>query len=191
MSNDTPEDSGLPPEKKQDGKEGKSDLPHKEPKELTPIDPEELPVDPALKDLFLDIIEELPEEKKAEFGLRMISFSRTHSGPLPPAEDMEKYNKVIPNGADRIMIMAEKNNDDFIAGRQADRKLSSSGQKISTGLIVAYLAAGTFCVYQNMQGAAIACFTFGVAQAVRLFFVRDRKDQYHKIPSTISKEDAE
>jgi uncharacterized membrane protein len=29
-------------------------------------------------------------------------------GPLPPAEELEKYNQVIPNGADRIMAMAEK-----------------------------------------------------------------------------------
>ncbi|MFD0965314.1 DUF2335 domain-containing protein [Seminibacterium arietis] len=32
----------------------------------------------------------------------------SHSGPLPMATEMEKYNSVIPNGADRIMKLAEK-----------------------------------------------------------------------------------
>lgn len=30
------------------------------------------------------------------------------SGPLPPPGLLEKYNEVIPNGAERIMAMAEK-----------------------------------------------------------------------------------
>ncbi|PJG85725.1 DUF2335 domain-containing protein [Conservatibacter flavescens] len=33
--------------------------------------------------------------------------SISHSGPLPMADDMRKYNEVIPNGADRIMKLAE------------------------------------------------------------------------------------
>ncbi|HDR0955221.1 TPA: DUF2335 domain-containing protein [Pasteurella multocida] len=31
----------------------------------------------------------------------------SHSGPLPMAKEMQKYNEVIPNGADRIMRLAE------------------------------------------------------------------------------------
>jgi identified by metaGeneAnnotator len=31
----------------------------------------------------------------------------SHSGPLPMASEMKKYDEVIPNGADRIMKMAE------------------------------------------------------------------------------------
>lgn len=30
------------------------------------------------------------------------------SGPLPPPELLERYNEVIPNGAERIMAMAER-----------------------------------------------------------------------------------
>jgi len=30
-----------------------------------------------------------------------------HQGPLPTPEDMARYNEIIPNGADRIMKMAE------------------------------------------------------------------------------------
>jgi uncharacterized membrane protein len=30
-----------------------------------------------------------------------------HRGPLPPADELEKYNNAIPDGANRIMLMAE------------------------------------------------------------------------------------
>ncbi len=29
------------------------------------------------------------------------------SGPIPPPDDLERYNSIIPNGADRIMALAE------------------------------------------------------------------------------------
>ena len=35
-----------------------------------------------------------------------------YQGPLPHFEDLDKYNEIIPNGADRIMTMAEKERED-------------------------------------------------------------------------------
>jgi uncharacterized membrane protein len=34
--------------------------------------------------------------------------SSSFSGPIPPPELLERYNDVIPNGAERIMVMAER-----------------------------------------------------------------------------------
>lgn len=39
---------------------------------------------------------------------RQVSF---HSGPIPPPDDLARYNDIIPNGADRILAMAEKQSD--------------------------------------------------------------------------------
>src|ERR1700735_2182472 len=57
------------------------------------------------------------DEKKIEI-LRGVSMSLTierklmsHQGPIPYWEDLEKYAQIIPNGADRIMAMAEKQQD--------------------------------------------------------------------------------
>jgi uncharacterized membrane protein len=36
------------------------------------------------------------------------SVRREFSGPLPPPEALEKYEAIIPNGAERIMAMAEE-----------------------------------------------------------------------------------
>ncbi|MBZ0242901.1 MAG: DUF2335 domain-containing protein [Bacteroidales bacterium] len=41
-------------------------------------------------------------------SLSVISIQhKSHSGPLPDADTLIKYNSIIPNGADRIMKMAE------------------------------------------------------------------------------------
>ena len=34
-----------------------------------------------------------------------------YSGPLPPPQALEQYNRAVPNGAERIMAMAEKELD--------------------------------------------------------------------------------
>jgi|GEM_PF-4775651 len=38
----------------------------------------------------------------------VMSFVKHHSGPLPPPEQLEACGAIIPGGAERIMIMAEK-----------------------------------------------------------------------------------
>lgn len=53
----------------------------------------------------------VPQEKKIEIlqSLSVVSVQhKSHSGPLPDAETLIQYNSVIPNGADRIMTMAER-----------------------------------------------------------------------------------
>jgi uncharacterized membrane protein len=66
------------------------------------------------------IFDGVDETKKGEllqtFSQMTLSVTeRHHSGPLPPAETLIQYNSVIPNGADRIMIMAEKQQDHRMA----------------------------------------------------------------------------
>ena len=40
------------------------------------------------------------------------------SGPLPPPGILDAYNQTIPDGANRIMAMAEEQQDAIIADRQ-------------------------------------------------------------------------
>lgn len=71
-----------------------------------------------LQELEQELVELNPEvfkginpKKKLEilksFSVTMIQ-EKTHFGPLPDSESLVEYNSVIPNGADRIMNMAEK-----------------------------------------------------------------------------------
>jgi uncharacterized membrane protein len=58
----------------------------------------------------------------------------TFSGPLPPPEILAKYNEVAPNGADRILSMAE--------GQSAHRQRLETWSVIG-GTILSYV--GVFC----------------------------------------------
>lgn len=57
-----------------------------------------------------EVFKGIPQKKKMEIlhSLSVLSIQhRSHSGPLPDADTLIKYDSVIPNGADRIMKMAE------------------------------------------------------------------------------------
>lgn len=48
-------------------------------------------------------------QAQTELALEVGAIIEQHySGPLPPPQALERYNDIIPNGADRIMVMAEK-----------------------------------------------------------------------------------
>lgn len=52
----------------------------------------------------------VPEQKRGQIVETVIAAytSRFHCGPFPPPEMLAEYNNIIPNGADRIMKMAEQ-----------------------------------------------------------------------------------
>ena len=56
----------------------------------------------------------LPRKRREEIA-RLLSLTVTsvsiRSGPLPPAEEMEAYNRLIPDGGNRVLTMAEKQLD--------------------------------------------------------------------------------
>jgi uncharacterized membrane protein len=96
----------------------------------------------------------VPSNPKATAKLaRLAAYS--FSGPLPPPELLDKYNDVIPNGAERIMQMAE--------GQQRHRqelektvitgnvKSETRGQYIGGTLCVLVLLLGSFLAYTGKQ----------------------------------------
>ncbi len=56
--------------------------------------------------------EQIQAQAKTELAHEVISiFRQEYSGPLPPPQALEQYNNIIPNGAERIMVMAEKQSE--------------------------------------------------------------------------------
>lgn len=90
-------------------KKSKSAEPIKKAQQEIPEELQEIEED--LTTLNPEIFKGISPKKKIEIlhSLSLISIHhKTHSGPLPDAESLIEYNSVIPNGADRIMTMAEK-----------------------------------------------------------------------------------
>ena len=87
----------------------------------------------------------LPRKRREEIA-RILSVTvasvSIRSGPLPPAEELEAYNRMIPEGANRVMTMAEKQLDHRIeiekVAVKSQQKQGSRGQVFA--FIIAILA---------------------------------------------------
>lgn len=60
-----------------------------------------------------------------------------YSGPLPPPDAIQKYDEIIPNGAERIMAMAEKQSEHR---QQLEKKaLDTDSRNSLLGVIFAFI----------------------------------------------------
>lgn len=80
-------------------------------------------------------------------------FLSYYSGPIPSAEQLEKYNKTLPDGAHRIVKMAEeqaahrmKIESIVITSQQ---KQSERGQLIACVLVAILILTGGFLTYSG------------------------------------------
>ena len=64
------------------------------------------------------------------------------SGPLPPPQMVRDYGHTIPDGANRIMVMAEKTQDALICDRREGRRAEQRGQYLAFICLLAVLATG-------------------------------------------------
>lgn len=102
------------------------------------------------------IFDGIPSKKKDEL-LKGISFTmiqqKSHSGPLPDAETLVKYDSIIPNGADRIMKMAENQQEHRMQIEKNVVFEQSSQSKLGQwfGLIIGMfgMGCGTFLAYNG------------------------------------------
>jgi len=83
--------------------------------------------------------------------------AQQYSGPIPPAEQLIKYNDAVPNAAERILSMAEKQSEHR---RNLETKaLNGNSNRASAGLGFAFvLSAATLAssVYVILQGHDVA-----------------------------------
>lgn len=76
--------------------------------------------------------------KKANNGNQSVEITTAFQGPLPSPEVLDGFEKVLPGSAERIMCMAEKEQE---ARHKTEKKLSTSGIIIMfTGVIFAFLS---------------------------------------------------
>lgn len=129
------------------------------------------------------IFDNISKKKKFEI-LQSLSFTliqeKSHSGPLPDAEMLVQYNSVIPEGADRIMKMAEKQQNHRM---QIENKVINSQSLQSKlgqifGLIIGIvgIASGTYLasIGETTVGGIIAG---GTVVSLVSVFVLGKKSQ--------------
>lgn len=151
---------------------------------------------PSLKELERQIVKTNPEifkgvsEKKKIEILKIFSATyvmasveqKYHRGPLPSPDKLKEYAQVIPNGAERIMAMAEKEQEhrmkieNYAIPEQI--KIAKRGQ--TYGLIIglaSVLIAGTCIMFGHEWPGAIFGAT-GIVGLVSVFVIgRTKSDE--------------
>jgi uncharacterized membrane protein len=141
-------------------------------------------VEQQLVDLNPSIFKGIPSEKKQQILSTMMmveqKFAITHhSGPLPSPEVIEKYNSAITNGADRIMLMAEKQQEHRIELEKSTIKeqLLQSRRGQTFGLIIGItsILASVTCILlgHDWPGAVIGA--GGITGLVSVFVYGKRQ----------------
>ena len=133
------------------------------------------PIEP-IKSLPDTKIQDRPVSEQKEAGLPEImktSFSIERSGPLPSPEDFERYEKILPGAAERILSMAEhqqqhrfeiekslaKNETKKIdiEERAMKEETCLEGRKSYIGMIIVLscIIAGGVCAFNHVSPCAI------------------------------------
>ena len=120
-----------------------------------------------------------------------------YKGPIPSADELEKYEKILPGAADRILkneeirpiiLMAEKNVDQEIYSRLQQQKIESRDSFISifaTFFTTVFLVGISAYLFLNMQSeskfiefakfiGAIGTLVTGISTILKIFFGKDK-----------------
>jgi uncharacterized membrane protein len=125
---------------------------------LTIPNPLQNPIETNLNTKVEEVIEGLPEKKKTEVKalIRAISIkSEPFKSPIPPPYILKGYNEIIPNGADRILTMAEKQSNHRMSMERAviNREQDQSGKGQNYGFIIAlsFLIVSAVLIYTGHE----------------------------------------
>lgn len=127
------------------------------------------------------------DENVRQIARQEISTSSAFSGPLPPPHILVQYNEAVPNGAERIIAMAEKqaNHRMTLESRVVDADIKRSNGGLVAGFIVALagLAASFFMIDGGHEVAGVIVGTTDIVGLVGVFIYgtvsrrRERKER--------------
>jgi uncharacterized membrane protein len=136
-------------------------------KQLTKIDPK--------------IFEGIPNQKKQQIMKSLVvTMHKTHIGPLPDPETLSEYSAIIPNGAERIMKMTEKQLDhrmqmeNKVVGGQMFQ--SNLGQIFAFLIGLAALGSSTYCIVSGYEWGGSIIGIGGLTSLVTAF-IKGRSSQ--------------
>lgn len=138
----------------------------------------------AVKSINPKVLEGVSQKKKAEiiqvFSQAAVSIQKSRSGPLPSPEDLAEYANIIPNGAERIMAMAEKEQghrhelNNTISRRELNQ--SSTGQILGFILALITIIMGGVLLYLGIDIAGYVAIILPLAGLVGVFIKKKIED---------------
>lgn len=124
-------------------------------------------IDPIIKNNDLN-----PEEKTREV-VQIVKQDYSFSGPIPPPQILKGYNELVPDAAERILKMAEKQADHRIELEKKviveQQRQSARGQKIAAVLAVLLVFAAVYAIYEEAYKIAGTIFAVTLIMVVGMF----------------------
>ncbi len=116
----------------------------------------------------------------------MVLHQETHfSGPIPPPALLAKYNEVIPNGAERIMAMAERQSAhrERLEARGGDGNVSSQTRAGYFTFIVLVIAiiGGMFLLHEGKSVVGLSTIIASIGGVAGVFFYSKREQRKERV----------
>jgi uncharacterized membrane protein len=120
------------------------------------------------------VLEEAIVEERAADVQVIQRITRFHSGPLPDAETLSAYAKLILNGADRVMSLVERQTTHRHERESADARQTVRGHWMAYTLAMALSGAGVYLGLRGHDWLAAALLTTTVGAVIAALVV-DKK----------------
>ena len=136
----------------------KKNKPAKQEEKKPEVSSEIIQIQQELEEINPTVFKGIPLEQKREIVKTVVSFKH-HSGPLPDPETLNQYNSIISDGANRIMVMAEKQQNHRI---ELEKKAVSSqlsqakkGQIFGFIITLVIVGCGTYLALNGHEKTGI------------------------------------
>jgi uncharacterized membrane protein len=107
------------------------------------------------------------------------------SGPLPPPSLLAKYSDIIPNGAERIMAMAEKQSEhrEKLEARVVNGNVAAQtrGSWFAFILCLVALVGGFYLILQGKSAAGLVSIITSVGVIGGIFIVSRREQKSERV----------
>jgi len=107
------------------------------------------------------------------------------SGPIPPPSYLARYNDVVPNGADRILSMAERQSvhRESLESKVVDENLKSQRQGQNRAFILALIVVigGIYLMSKGMSGWGFAAIITSLTSLVSVFAIGKREQRKERV----------
>ena len=117
------------------------------------------------------VLEESVVEELAADVQVIERITRFHSSPLPDAETLGAYAKLIPNGAERIMSLIECQTAHRHQRESADARQAVRGHWMAYTLAIGLSSAGIYLGMQGHDWLAAALFTTTIGAVIAALVV--------------------
>ncbi len=99
-----------------------------------------------------------------------VRVSSEFSGPIPPPDLLDGYNQIIPDAAERILAMAEKQQAASISIAKRESLIPVLGQVFAFFLFFLGLAGGLLLAYLGKSMEGLATFMGTILTGIVVFF---------------------